>query len=189
MENCSSRGPRELLLPAAASLSGKAPDGSACLRRRRRPRGRVRRNHGGPSPRSRCPRPRRFFRAGCLLRSSRHSWRPSRSSCTPAPSVLFSSSSCCSTFREERQPDPRPIQKWFAAIAILVFAIAFAEVLASSGSDIPTRGPFDRAAVADIRSLAKLLFTQYLLAFEALSILLLSALVGAFVLARKEKRP
>ena len=90
---------------------------------------------------------------------------------------------------EERQPDPRPIQKWLGSIAILVFAVAFVRVLSASGSDIPARSPFDRAAAADIRSLAKLLFTQYLLAFEALSILLLSALVGAFVLARKEKRP
>lgn len=89
---------------------------------------------------------------------------------------------------EERQGDPRPIQKWLGSIAIVVFAVALVRVLASSGSDIPSR-PFDRAAAADIRSLAKLLFTQYLLAFEALSILLLSALVGAFVLARKEKRP
>jgi NADH-quinone oxidoreductase subunit J len=90
---------------------------------------------------------------------------------------------------EERQPDPRPIQKWLGSIAIIVFAVAFVRVLAASGSDIPARSPFDRAAAADIRALAKLLFTQYLLAFEALSILLLSALVGAFVLARKEKRP
>ena len=90
---------------------------------------------------------------------------------------------------EERQPDPRPIQKWLGSIAILVFAVAFVRVLSASGSDIPARSPFDRAAAADIRALAKLLFTQYLLAFEALSILLLSALVGAFVLARKEKRP
>jgi NADH-quinone oxidoreductase subunit J len=90
---------------------------------------------------------------------------------------------------EDRQKDPRPIQKWLASIAILVFAVAFARVLAASGSDIRAQGPVDRAAAADIRSLAKLLFTQYLLAFEALSILLLSALVGAFVLARKEKRP
>ena len=90
---------------------------------------------------------------------------------------------------EERLPDPRPIQKWLGSIAILVFAVAFVKVLASSGSDIPARSPFDRAAASDIRSLAKLLFTEYLLAFEALSILLLSALVGAFVLARKEKGP
>ena len=34
--------------------------------------------------------------------------------------------------------------------------------------------------------LAKLLFSEYLLHFEAVSVLLLAALVGAFVLARRE---
>jgi NADH-quinone oxidoreductase subunit J len=90
---------------------------------------------------------------------------------------------------EERQSDPRPIQKWLGSIAIVVFAAALVRVLSASGSDIPARSPFDRAAASDIRSLARLIFTDYLLAFEALSILLLAALVGAFVLARKEKRP
>ncbi|HVG36308.1 MAG TPA: NADH-quinone oxidoreductase subunit J, partial [Thermoplasmata archaeon] len=36
---------------------------------------------------------------------------------------------------------------------------------------------------------AKLLFSDHLLSFEALSILLLAALVGAFVLARREGSP
>jgi NADH-quinone oxidoreductase subunit J len=55
--------------------------------------------------------------------------------------------------------------------------------------EVPVARPFDRASLGDIRALSKMLFADYLLAFEALSILLLAALVGAFVLARKEKRP
>ena len=61
-------------------------------------------------------------------------------------------------------------------------------VLASAGSDIPARVPFDRAAAADITALSRRLFSDYLLAFEAVSVLLLAALVGAFALAQKEKR-
>ena len=41
-------------------------------------------------------------------------------------------------------------------------------------------------ALGEIAPLARLLFTDYLLPFEALSVLLLAALVGAFVLARRE---
>jgi NADH-quinone oxidoreductase subunit J len=42
------------------------------------------------------------------------------------------------------------------------------------------------ALTGDVAPLARLLFSSYLLPFEALSVLLLAALVGAFVLARRE---
>jgi NADH-quinone oxidoreductase subunit J len=91
--------------------------------------------------------------------------------------------------QESRERDPRRIQQWVGSAAILVFGIAFVSVLASSGSDVPVRVPFDRAAAADIPALSRRLFSDYLLAFEAVSVLLLAALVGAFALAQKEKRP
>jgi NADH-quinone oxidoreductase subunit J len=91
--------------------------------------------------------------------------------------------------QEARERDPRRIQQWVGSAAILVFGIAFVSVLASSGSDVPVRVPFDRAAAADIPALSRRLFSDYLLAFEAVSVLLLAALVGAFALAQKEKRP
>jgi NADH-quinone oxidoreductase subunit J len=90
--------------------------------------------------------------------------------------------------QESRERDPRRIQQWVGSAAILVFGVAFVGVLASSGADIPGRAPFDRAAAADIPALARRLFSEYLLAFEAVSVLLLAALVGAFVLAQREKR-
>jgi NADH-quinone oxidoreductase subunit J len=91
--------------------------------------------------------------------------------------------------QESRERDPRRIQQWVGSAAILVFGIAFVSVLASAGSDIPVRVPFDPAAAADIPALSRRLFSDYLLAFEAVSVLLLAALVGAFALAQKEKRP
>ena len=42
---------------------------------------------------------------------------------------------------------------------------------------------------ADLAPLSRLLFSDHLLSFEALSILLLAALVGAFALARREGSP
>ena len=49
--------------------------------------------------------------------------------------------------------------------------------------------PRTRSPRATASALARLLFSDYLLHFEAVSVLLLAALVGAFVLARREKRP
>jgi len=43
-------------------------------------------------------------------------------------------------------------------------------------------------AGSEIRQLSKALFVNYLLPFEAVSVILLAALVGAIVLARKERR-
>jgi NADH-quinone oxidoreductase subunit J len=90
--------------------------------------------------------------------------------------------------QESREKDPRPIQRWLGSIGILVFAVGFVGVLARPGSDVQARQPFDRAAAADIPALASRFFSDYLLAFEAVSVLLLAAVVGAFLLAHKEKR-
>jgi NADH:ubiquinone oxidoreductase subunit 6 (subunit J) len=42
------------------------------------------------------------------------------------------------------------------------------------------------AGGTDVAAAARLLFSEHLLSFEALSVLLLAALVGAFALARRE---
>lgn len=89
--------------------------------------------------------------------------------------------------QESRERDPRRIQQWIGWAAILAFGFVFLATLLSAGADVPARAPFDRAAASDIRALAGRVFSEYLLAFEAVSVLLLSALVGAFVLAQREK--
>jgi NADH-quinone oxidoreductase subunit J len=85
-------------------------------------------------------------------------------------------------------------KSWFAQIAGLPLLLAFAGVI---GFLIWTAVP---NAIANIRSvhfgdwiesgtaenIGKLLFTQYLLPFEIVSILILIAILGAVVLARKE---
>ena len=50
-------------------------------------------------------------------------------------------------------------------------------------------GVFPGAAVTSVRSIGKLLFTEYAFAFEVTSILILVAMVGAVVLARRERWP
>lgn len=85
----------------------------------------------------------------------------------------------------------RPIQAFLAGASLIVFAAILLAVFRKSGADV--RGAAGAAADAggvpglgEIAPLARLLFTDYLLPFEALSVLLLAALVGAFVLARRE---
>jgi len=85
---------------------------------------------------------------------------------------------------ESRERDPHPVQRWLSAIALLVFAVLLLGLLRAHGASAPAAPD---AAPGDVASLAQLLFSRYLLPFEALSILLLAALVGAFVLAQREK--
>src|SRR6266508_2168636 len=78
---------------------------------------------------------------------------------------------------------------FIAAIQVIVYAgailVLFLFVLMLLNVGEETRGrerPIQRWLSA-----AALLFSRYLLPFEALSVLLLAALVGAFVLAQREK--
>ena len=84
---------------------------------------------------------------------------------------------------ETRERDPRPIQRALAGVGLVLFAGMLLGLLRAYGAT----GLMASAALpGDIAPLARLLFSSYLLPFEALSVLLLAALVGAFVLARRE---
>jgi NADH-quinone oxidoreductase subunit J len=89
---------------------------------------------------------------------------------------------------EVRQKSGRPIHQTLSGAAILVFAVALLAALRAYG---PTAAmaSFPPPPAADIAAVARLLFSQHVLSFEALSILLLAALVGAFALARREGSP
>ena len=83
----------------------------------------------------------------------------------------------------------RPMQTFLGSIAVVLFAALLLGTLRSSGAMIPlSSDAATPAALTDPASLSRTLFSDYLLHFEAVSVLLLAALVGAFVLARREKR-
>jgi NADH-quinone oxidoreductase subunit J len=88
---------------------------------------------------------------------------------------------------EPRHGSGRPIHTILSAAAILAFAVFLLSLLRSSGA---TASPADSGGAGDgatdVAATARLLFSEHLLSFEALSVLLLAALVGAFALARKE---
>ena len=87
---------------------------------------------------------------------------------------------------ETREREPWPCQRVLSGVGLVVVAAMLLGLLRAHGSAIAT----PRAALTgEIAPLARLLFSRYLLPFEALSVLLLAALVGAFVLAQRENRP
>lgn len=89
--------------------------------------------------------------------------------------------------REQPERIGRPIQSVLGSIAVVVFASLLLGMLRASGSRLPTlSSPTPASELPDPAAIARLLFSDYLLHFEAVSVLLLAALVGAFVLARRE---
>jgi NADH-quinone oxidoreductase subunit J len=74
-------------------------------------------------------------------------------------------------------------QAWAGAIAALLLAILLAVVVAAT--DWPATQPTSTASPAD--ELARLLFRDYLLPFEIVSVLLLAAVIGGVFLAKREE--
>jgi len=78
----------------------------------------------------------------------------------------------------------------FARIGVVLAVLLVAELgwalakVVSLGS--PVGGRADGATIASVREMGRVLFTQYSFAFEATSVLILVAMVGAVVLARRE---
>lgn len=87
---------------------------------------------------------------------------------------------------EARRGSGRPIHQFLSAAAIVIFAVALLSLLRAHGAPSPESGEAPPAGPPDVAAPARLLFSDHLLSFEALSVLLLAALVGAFALARRE---
>jgi NADH-quinone oxidoreductase subunit J len=84
---------------------------------------------------------------------------------------------------EVRGKAGHPIHQALSSVAIVLFAAALLGALRAHG------GIGDQSAIltpADVADVARFVFSEHLLSFEALSVLLLAALVGAFALARRE---
>jgi NADH-quinone oxidoreductase subunit J len=80
-------------------------------------------------------------------------------------------------------------KSWFAQIAGLPLLLAFVALLGFLIRDVlPSMGTvkFGSWVGGTAQNVGRMLFTQYLLPFEVISILILIAILGAVVLARKE---
>jgi NADH-quinone oxidoreductase subunit J len=83
-----------------------------------------------------------------------------------------------------RQPGITRFGAMLALLLVVQLAWALLEV-GDLGGPVGLRG--DPDAVGSVRTLGRVLFTDYVFAFEATSILILVAMVGAVVLARRER--
>ncbi len=96
--------------------------------------------------------------------------------------------------REAASENPRRVQRVLAVLGIVAFAALMLSAVASSGgaaarpAETAAAIPAAPAAPGEIAPLARELFAHALLPFEAISVLLLAALTGAAVLARREPR-
>jgi NADH-quinone oxidoreductase subunit J len=79
---------------------------------------------------------------------------------------------------------PGPMRFGAALAAALVVELLWA--LTKGGGET---GAFPAAAVSSVRAIGRSLFTDYAFAFEVTSVLILVAMVGAVVLARREGGP
>jgi NADH-quinone oxidoreductase subunit J len=88
--------------------------------------------------------------------------------------------------KDEFGPEKRRAQRFFAILFSFLFLIVIATVIevglsgAKSTESVP-----ETTLPAGVESLAQLLFTKYLFPFELASVLLLVAIVGAIVMAKR----
>jgi NADH-quinone oxidoreductase subunit J len=82
-----------------------------------------------------------------------------------------------------RQPG---IARFGAMLGLLLVVQLGWALIRANELDVPVAGRGDAAAIGSVREVGRILFTDYMFAFEATSILILVAMVGAVVLARRE---
>ncbi len=82
-----------------------------------------------------------------------------------------------------RQPG---VARWGILLAVLLVVQLASALLRAVELGQQTKGRGDVDVISSVRTLGHVLFTDYMFAFEATSILILVAMVGAVVLARRE---
>ena len=88
---------------------------------------------------------------------------------------------------DRTHPLRRPAFARFGGLLAVVLVVQLAwALMTAAGIDAPVAGRAGSEVVSSVRSLGRTLFTDYVFAFEATSILILVAMVGAVVLARRE---
>jgi NADH-quinone oxidoreductase subunit J len=88
-------------------------------------------------------------------------------------------------YDEHVHPLLRPGPMRFGAVLALAFAGELVWALTRGGSSAES-GAFAPGAVSSVASIGRLLFTEYAFPFEVTSILILVAMMGAVVLARRD---
>lgn len=82
---------------------------------------------------------------------------------------------------------PPERKKWGVILASVLAVVLLAELLVAVQGALSELGPTGGEKIGRPATLGRLLFTDYLYPFEITSILIVAALVGAIVLAKKER--
>jgi NADH-quinone oxidoreductase subunit J len=91
------------------------------------------------------------------------------------------------TVHDERvHPLRRPGTMRFGAVLAVALAVELLWALTRAGAGGDVGGEFPAAALISVREIGKSLFTDYAFPFEVTSILILVAMVGAVVLAKRD---
>jgi NADH-quinone oxidoreductase subunit J len=85
---------------------------------------------------------------------------------------------------EKIHPLRRPGPMRFGAVLAILLVVQLLWALTRIGEP----AAFETAAVSSVRTLGRVLYTDYAFPFEVTSILILAAMVGAVVLARRDSR-
>ena len=80
-----------------------------------------------------------------------------------------------------------PMARFGGLVALLLVVQLAWAVLSASGVDAPVNSRAGSEVVSSVRAVGRTLFTDYVFAFEATSVLILAAMVGVFVLARRDE--
>jgi NADH-quinone oxidoreductase subunit J len=89
---------------------------------------------------------------------------------------------------DRSHPLRRPAMARFGSLLALLLVVQLAWALISaSGVDAPVGVGGAASEIGSVRALGRVLFTEYVFAFEATSVLILVAMVGAVVLARRDE--
>lgn len=86
-----------------------------------------------------------------------------------------------------RESEPQKTNLLKIAAVICAGLLLIVMVGALKGTEVLAAGTGD-SSIGDVKSLGKVLFTEFLLPFELASVLLLAAMVGAVMLAKSEKK-
>jgi NADH-quinone oxidoreductase subunit J len=88
---------------------------------------------------------------------------------------------------DRTHPLRQPAFARFGGLLALLLVVQLVWALSTAvGTDAPVGARAGSETVSSVRALGRTLFTDYVFAFEATSILILVAMVGAVVLARRE---
>ena len=89
--------------------------------------------------------------------------------------------------KDEFGPEKRRAQRFFGILFVFLFLIGIATVIQLGVIGTESSGDMGEVTVpAGIQPLAHMLFTKYLFPFELASVLLLVAIVGAIVMAKRK---